>query len=183
MDKFHLSFFAAAMLARVEPFTDIFGGVLRTMQLQAKRQEENQGLDSKWSSEIAEELVNYVGEATGRATIGNQKMLARMNLMIFTVDDEDGFVTSDSPGCLCIPGPPAQPHPFLGHAGVEFTLPLSPHHLALYTRRKGPDRYGLGTRELVNEANFRTINDCVKEFVSWKGTVRSEWLKPVPRDS
>jgi hypothetical protein len=176
-DRAHLSFFAAAMLARVEPFTDAIGRMLRGVQMQARRLEEKRASNNKLSDEIAEELVNHVGDTVSIAVVQNQKMLERTNLTIFTVDDDDGFITSDSPGCLCVPGPPpVELHPFGGHKGVEFTLPLSPHHLAIYTWTGGRVRYQLETRRLVDEANSRTVSGCVKEFVSWKGTVRREWL-------
>jgi hypothetical protein len=96
---------------------------------------------------------------------------------MIAVDDDAGFVTSDVPCSVCVPlPPPFGQRPFLGHMDVEVTLPLSPHHLAVYSW-KGPRlQYRLGNRSLVDEANLRTISRCLKEFVSWKGIVRDEWL-------
>ena len=105
-----------------------------------------------------------------------------MGLTISTVEDEAGFITSDAPGCLCIPGPASTGlHPFLGHCDVEATLPLSPRHLAIYTWTEKQVRYKLGTRRLVDEVNSRIMSRCLKEFVSWKGVIRSEWFETVYR--
>jgi hypothetical protein len=176
-DRADLSFFAAAMLARVERFTAPIGGMLRSSLAQARRQEEQHGLGNEGSDKIAEELANHVGDTVSIATVENQKVLAVMSLVILTVADEDGFMTSDAPGHLCVPD--GSQSPLLRSQKVEFTLPLSPHHMAIYTHRGAQPRYEVGTRGLVDEANSRRVNGCVKEFVSWKGVVRQEWLESV----
>lgn len=173
-DDVFLSFFVASMLARVEPFTGAVESMLSTVHRQAKEIEKEFGCDSRLSNEVAESLQGNPGKTVRAAVLGNQETLARMNLKILRVDDEDGLVTSDAPVCLCDPTCPLPP--YLGACGVEVTLPLSPRHLAIYVWPPRQVRGELGTRQLVDEINARTVGDCLREFVSWKGVVRNEGL-------
>jgi hypothetical protein len=173
-DRVYLSFFTAAMFARVEPFTNTVIKALRTVKAQAERLAHKDCTSNGLSQEVGTALNNVVGDTVSVGVIENQKMLERMSLTILTVDDDAGFITSDAPGCLCIPGTAL--HPFLGHYDVEAMLPLSPRHLAIYTWTAKQVRYKLGIRWLVDEANSRIMSRTVKEFVSWKGIVRAEWF-------
>jgi hypothetical protein len=137
-DNVALSFFTAGMRARVESSTNKISKMLRTIQAQADRlAQKNRGTSSELSKEIGESLKEVPGNTVGIGVVETQKILERMSLTIFTVDDDAGFITSDAPCCLCVPG---ALHPHLGHEGVEVTLPLSPRHLpkcaVLLTSRK-----------------------------------------------
>lgn len=177
IDSVYLSFFAGAMFARVEPFTTPVANMLRTIHAQAERLSHKDITGNELSQQIGKSFKNVVGDTVSIGVIENQRMLDRMSLTILTVEDEAGFITSDAPGCLCIPGPvSAGQHPFLGHSEVEATLPLSPRHLSIYTWTAKHVRYKLGTCCLVDEVNSRIMSRCVKEFVSWKGIVRAEWF-------
>ena len=103
----------------------------------------------------------------------NADLLIKINLSVFYTDDEAGFVTGDNPCFPCVPG---DPPPFLGHPDVELTFPLTPNHLAFYSWKLPSLVYRKADRRMVDEANSRTIAGCRKEFISWKGLARNEWL-------
>ena len=105
------------------------------------------------------------------------KMFFGMHLSIFATDDDVGFITSDAPIFLCIPGIEGQwQHPFLAHEDVEVSLPLSPQHMAFYSWKVRPVQYRPADRRKVDQFNSGTVAGCRKEFVSWQGIVRPEWF-------
>lgn len=172
-DRVVLSFFAAAMIARTEHFADLTGTMLRTIQAQAAKQAAKKKIEPSLSNAIAEALPNLVGENVRIGMIENSKMIIRMNLSVFVTDDGAGFVTGDEPCIVCAPG---DHHSFLGHQDVEFTMPLTPRHLAYYSWKIQPRMYEKWDQRKVDRLNARTIAGCQKEFVSWKGIVRDEWF-------
>lgn len=172
-DRVVLSFFAAAMMVRTEHFSGRMGTMFRTMQAQAAKQAAKEKIEPSLSNAIAEVLPNLVGESIRIGMIENSKIIIRMNLSVFVTDDEAGFVTGDEPCVVCVPG---YHHPSLGHQDVEFTMPLTPRHLAYYSWKIQPRMYENLDQRKVDRLNARTIAGCQKEFVSWKGIVRDEWF-------
>lgn len=177
-DLVHLSFFTAGMMVRVEAFTDRVAKMLTTVRSQMRRLEERSNGSHEQSDQLARELENIVPDTVGIGVIESQKVLDLMMLTIFTVDDEVGFITSDVPCSMCIPRPSRVPlYPSLYDPHVEVILPLSPHHVALYSWQGEGFRYASGNRMLVDKMNARTLGWCRNEFVSWKGIVRDEWFQ------
>jgi len=169
----HVAFFAAAMMSRTQHFPEKIGGMLRTIQRQAARLAAKAGTPPSLSDTIERELPDIDGTTVRSGLIEFVQIIIRMNLFVLVTDDEAGFVTGDNPCAVCVPG---DPRPFLGHPDVEFTLPLSPRHLAMYSWKVPTKMPSNLNRAKVDEVNSRTVAACRKEFVSWKGTVRSEWI-------
>lgn len=172
-DRVALSFFSAAMMSRTEHYSEWVGTMLRTVQIQAARLAAKEKLEPSLSNAIEESLCNLNAETVGIGMPEFAKILIQMKLSVFVTDDEAGFVTGDEPCVVCVPG---ERHPFLGHQDVEFTVPLSPRHLAYYSWKIPPTMYSKLDRVKVDEVNSRTVAGCRKEFVSWKGIVRKEWI-------
>lgn len=168
-----LLFFSAAMLSRTDHYPERIGALLRRVQDQAARLAGKDNREPVFAHQVQESLVKLKPESVSIGIPVIADVLNRMHLSIFTTDDDAGFVTGDNPCCVCVPG---DWHPFLGHPDVEFTLPLSPRHLAFYSWKVPPTTYAKLGATKVNEVNSRTIGSCRKEFVSWKGTVRDEWF-------
>jgi hypothetical protein len=141
---------------------------MQAAKLAAKRHAE-----SSLSNGIKNCLPNLAGALVSVGVIEYSKLLSKMNLSVFTTDDDAGFVTGDEPCCVCVPG---GRNPFLGHPDVEVTMPLSPQLVAYYSWKVTPSMYAKWDRSKVDRLNSRTIATCKKEFVSWKGVVRDEWF-------
>ena len=172
-----LDSFAAAMLARTEPYAENVESILRTIGKRALKLEQKCGAEPGLSKQVEEHLQSVYGHTASIGMMEYSKMFFRMKLSIFVADDEAGFVTCDAPCFMAVPGPfDLFERPFLGHKDVEVTLPLSPHHLALYSWKIPPVLDRPADRQKVNQANSRTISGCKKEFISWKGTARKEWF-------
>jgi hypothetical protein len=172
-----LSFFAGAMLARVGGIPDAAERMLRTGARQTRRLEEKRGAPPERSAEMEGLLRSVHGHTASAGMIEYSKMFFDMHLSIFSADDSVGFITSDAPIFLCIPGIEGQwQHPFLAHEHVEVSLPLSPQHMGFYSWKDRPILYRSADRRKVDQFNSRTIAGCRKEFVSWKGILRPEWF-------
>ena len=172
-DIVYLSFFSAAMMSRTGHYPERIGTLLRTVQRQAARLAAKEGSEPSLSNAIEEGLRSLNAETARTGIIEFAKLLIQMRLSVFVTDDEAGFITGDEPCVVCVPG---GRHLFLGHQDVEFTLPLSPRHLAFYSWKVPPTMYSNLDRVKVDEVNSRTMAGCRKEFVSWKGIVRNEWI-------
>ena len=174
-DRVRLAFFSAAMLSRTEHSVAPVERMLRTIQAQAARLAATAGTAPSLSNAIEEHLRSLPGEVAGAGMVEFAGLLFQMNLSVLVTDDKAGFVTGDEPCVVCVPG---GQRPFLGHQDVEFTVPLSPWHLAFYSWKVPATMYAKLDLVKVDEVNRRTIAGCRKEFVSWKGIVRMEWLAP-----
>lgn len=173
-DRAILSFFCAGMLSRTATLADSVGKMFRDSRDQAARLEASERIEPTLSKSIDEHLRDLSDETVRSGLLVIPKMLFRMHLSIVTTDDEAGFVTGDDPALVCSPG---HDRPFLGHPDAECTVPLTPHHTAFYSWKVKPMLYPIWTRVNVDRINSRTIGWCSKEFVSWKGIVRPEWLE------
>jgi hypothetical protein len=110
------------------------------------------------------------------AVFGMSDHLARMPLLVLHNAGSPGFVTSDAPVVLFNP---TARMPGLGHPDTEVTLPLSPHHMAIWTRQFAADRNGYYIdvdSDMVDILNRRTLYFCDKEFVAQADSVRDEWF-------
>jgi hypothetical protein len=141
----------------------------QTSRDQAARLEEKENIEParRLSTAIDEFLPDIEGEAVRAGLQVSPRILFGMNLSIFVTEDEAGFVTGDNP---------ALENPYLADPGVECTIPLTPNHMAFYSRTMPPVIYRTWTRAHVDQINSRTIARCDKEFVTWKGIIRPEWL-------
>jgi hypothetical protein len=110
------------------------------------------------------------------AVFAMSDQLARMPLLVLHNEATPGFVTSDAPVVLFnmtarMPG--------LGHPDTEVTLPLSPRHMAIWSRQFKTERTGYYIdvdMDMVDIMNQRTIYFCDKEFVTQTSSVRAEWF-------
>ena len=170
-----LAFFIAATKTRTNYFPDLVRPLLRRVQEQASRLAAKDNRESALVQEIEDNLPKLNAESVSVGMTGMADILIQMKLTIFTTDDDAGFVTGDQP---CYVWSPPGWHPGLSNRATELSMPLSPHHLAVYTWDKQCPMYSKMTTENVNRANARTISNCRKEFVSWKAIVRDEWFQP-----
>lgn len=174
-DRAKLSFFTSAMMLRTRRIPTALTHLLSTIQMQARQQETKANIDHSFSDAIDEVLPSAVGETIADGLTATASMLIRMNVSIFVTDDDAGFVTGDEPCSVIVPGA-WNSHPT--HPDVEIILPLSPRHAALYSWKIPRMSYVTWDGRTVDRLNSRTIAQCTKEFVSWKGTVRGEWFLP-----
>ena len=168
-DRTVLAHFCGAMLSRTGTLASKLREINETSRDQASRMEEKEDIEPalRLSTAIDEFLPDIEGEAVRAGLQVTPRILFGMNLSIFVTDDEAGFVTGDNP---------ALENPYLAHPDIECTIPLTPHLMAFYSRRVPPMLYRTWTRGNVDRINSRTIARCDKEFVSWRGIVRPEWL-------
>jgi hypothetical protein len=175
LERVILTFFTAAMLSRVEAQANWMADSLREDRDQVVRLEAKHGIEPVASSHLENELRNVNSGVVIAGLMHRANMLWRMNLSIFTTDDALGFVTSDNPCSVVVPG--AWPA-FIGHRNVEITLPLTPQHLAFYSWLAPPIMYQSFSADQVANCNMRTIGQSEREFVSWRGEVRDSWFLP-----
>jgi len=115
-------------------------------------------------------------------------MLYQMSLAIFETDDDLGFITSDGPCVLFNPEmykwPPAYRNPGLGQEKIEVRLPLTPHHLLLFSHSNIRGYLSVPT-EFVDEINRIARICCSEYFISWKGDTRPIWfhILEMPNDA
>jgi Protein of unknown function (DUF4238) len=174
-DRAKLSFFTSAMMLRTRRIPTALTDHLRTIQMQSRKQETKANIDHSFSDAIDDVLLSAVGETVADGLTATAAMLIRMNVSIFVADDDAGFVTGDEPCSVVVPG---AWNSYPTHPDVEIVLPLSPHYAALYSWRIPRMSYVTWDRKTVDRLNSRTIAQCTKEFVSWKGAVRAEWFPP-----
>jgi uncharacterized protein DUF4238 len=111
------------------------------------------------------------------AVFAMSDQLARMPVLVLHNEATPGFVTSDAPVVLFNP---TARMPGLGHPDTEVTLPLSPHHMAIWSRQFAGERNGYYVdvdTDMADVMNRRTLYFCDKEFVAQTRAVRNEWFQ------
>ena len=108
------------------------------------------------------------------------QVLSKMDPAILVTDDKVGFITSDSP-CVWFDPEAYKRPPFyrsvgLGWPTIEVTLPLTPRHCLLLTRRGLQGYVPVGPVE-VAEINRRTRFHCDEQFVVSRHETRPYWYK------
>lgn len=115
-------------------------------------------------------------------------LLFKLDMAIFTTDDEIGFITSDAPCVWFDPEgykrPPIYRAPGLMHRTIEITLPLSPWR-CLYLNRQGIAGYHAVSMNVVDDINRRVRFSADDGFVVRKEFINQHWFDPgsVPDDS
>lgn len=105
-----LSLFAGAMLARAGSVPGRTERMLRTVAKQTRRLEEKRGAPPQQSADMEENVKSVHGPTASAGIIEYSKMFFAMNLSIFATEDEVGFITSDAPVFMSIPGVENQWH-------------------------------------------------------------------------
>lgn len=107
-------------------------------------------------------------------------LLFRMDLALFFVSTEPGFITSDHPCVWFDPEsykrPPLLQGAGLGSRTVEVSLPLSPGFLA-YLNWQGVNGYIEANEKVVNEFNRRTRFYADEHFVVSKPVKNDYWFQ------
>jgi hypothetical protein len=101
-------------------------------------------------------------------------VLARMNLVIFTTEDDVGFVTSDHP-CVWFDERARRGPLSLGSRTIEVSMPISPRSLALLCWEDLPNYKSVSLAELDNDNRLQQAN-CDEYFVVRRNTSRPEWF-------
>ncbi len=174
-DRVKLAFFTAAMMLRTRRIPTAVERMLRTIAMQARKQERKANVDRSFSDGINELLPSIVGKTVADGLPEMSFVVFRMNVSLLVTEDDAGFVTGDEPCSVIVPGA-WNAHPT--HPDVEIILPLSPQCAALYSWKIPRTSYATLDRKTVDRLNSRTVGQCTHEFVSWKGTVRPEWFLP-----
>jgi len=169
-----LCWFTSAMFARTERTPDSIRQLLRGAQDQAARLERRRNASPTLSEELNSMRINTAPDYVAIMTPKIADVLSNMSLTILVTGDNAGFITSDEPCVQCIPY--SRQRPFIGDPNVEFTMPLTPLHLALFTWRQQRDLYRPINEDVVDEANSRAVFNCNREFISWKGMIRDCWF-------
>jgi hypothetical protein len=101
-------------------------------------------------------------------------VLARMNLVVFTTEDDIGFVTSDHPCARFDPERPRRP-PSLESPTIEVTMPISPNSLALLCWADLPPYKEMTPFEVGNANRLQQMN-CDKSFVVRRNVTNPVWF-------
>jgi len=101
-------------------------------------------------------------------------VLARMNLVIFTTEDDVGFITSDHP-CVWFDERARRGPLSLGSRTIEVSMPISPRSLALLCWEDLPSYKSVSLAELDNDNRLQQAN-CDEYFVVRRNTSRPEWF-------
>jgi hypothetical protein len=101
-------------------------------------------------------------------------ILARMNLVIFTTDDEVGFITSDHP-CVWFDERARRGPLSLRSRTIEVSMPISPHSSALLCWADLPSYKSVSVPELDNNNRLQQAN-CDEYFVARCNTSKPEWF-------
>ena len=101
-------------------------------------------------------------------------VLARMNLSIFTTEDDIGFITSDHPCVRFIPGGDRRP-PMLHARRIEVTMPVSPNSLALLCWAD-VSAYEKGTPAELDNANRHQQIACDEYFIVRRNATKAVWI-------
>jgi hypothetical protein len=102
-------------------------------------------------------------------------VLAKMNLVIFTVEDDIGFVTSDHPCVWFNPAVAGRSRPMLQSRTIEVTMPISPDCLALLCWENVP-HYKKMTVSDADEANRFQQIACEEHFIVRRNATRPVWF-------
>jgi uncharacterized protein DUF4238 len=100
-------------------------------------------------------------------------VLARMNLCIFTTEDDVGFITSDHP-CVWYDPSRRRGQTALRARTIEVTMPVSPNSLALLCWEDFPDYENLMPLG-VDDANTLRQRACEEYFVVRRNATKSVW--------
>jgi hypothetical protein len=181
LEKAKVCVFTGAMLGRSKQLADLWVRQMREQLEQVKELERIHNLEPVKSQEIEDVIKNLPAQIVVNAIQLFAPNLFRMNLTIYTTDDPVGFITSDAPAVMDNPKKHGlgmvYGQPGLADKDVEITLPLTPEHLALFTRRPDGALYIALKSSSVNEANRRTFFFCNDEFISRTGEMRMEWFE------
>jgi hypothetical protein len=101
-------------------------------------------------------------------------VLARMNLVIFTTDDDIGFNTSDHPYVWFDPDG-GRRRPALQSRSIEVTMPVSPNSLALMCWESLPNYKDMTPFE-VDQANRLQQMACDEHFVVRRNAAKDVWF-------
>ena len=101
-------------------------------------------------------------------------ILARMNLVIFTTEDDVGFVTSDHP-CVWFDERVRRGPLSLRSRTIEVSMPVSPRSLALLCWADLPAYKSVSLPELENANRLRQAS-CDEYLVVRRETIKSEWF-------
>jgi len=211
-DKAALCIFAGAMATRSERQGEHWRNQMQGFLDQMRRFEKKFKLDparvpnrSKLGpnefSVTSKELEQIVEEAhieiiKQGLTIIAPFMYSMMHVRILVSNDPLGFITSDSPFVIFNPELRRMPpgigrNPGLMQAGTEITLPLTPKHALLATRKVfptpeiSPVTYQHVPQLAVDEANRMTRAHALNEIISWTGKTRAHWFEDgdIPDDA
>lgn len=101
-------------------------------------------------------------------------VLARMNLVIFTTEDDIGFVTSDHP-CVWFDPRGGRRPPMLQSRTIEVSMPVSPNSLALLCWEDFPNYRNMSLLE-VDTANRSQQMACDEYFVVRRNATKPVWF-------
>ena len=183
LQRARLSIFTAAMMGRSKKQGDHWLAQWKNSVEKVKHLEERFGRAE--GSQLSERLEEGLENSHANLVINTIKIAApvllSMTLTIITTNDTDGFITSDAPAVMYNPSahklPPLFRSPGLLQTGVEVSLPLSPHELALYCRQPLHLLYTPFPVKYVDEINRTTYHFAGEEFISWKGNTREIWFE------
>jgi hypothetical protein len=203
-DKAALCIFAGAMATRSERQGEHWRGQMQNFLEQMLRFEKKFNLDPNrvpdrsrlapnQFSVTSKELEQKVEEAHidiikhGLPVIAGF-MYSMMHIKILVSNDPLGFITSDSPFVMFNPELRKMPpgigrNPGLMQAGTEITLPLTPKHALLATRKAlptpeiSPVIYQRVSQLVVDELNRTTRAHSLNEIISWTGETRAYWFE------
>ena len=105
---------------------------------------------------------------------GDLPVLTRMSVVIFTTEDDTGFITSDNP-CVWLDPQGGRRPPMLQSRTIEVTMPVSPGALALLCWEDVPDYKNLGLHA-VDDANRLQQIACDEYFVVRRNACRPVWF-------
>jgi hypothetical protein len=100
--------------------------------------------------------------------------LARMKLVLFTTEDDVGFITSEQP-CVWFDPKGGRRPPMLQSGSVEVTMPVSPKCLALLSWEDLPS-YMVSTQSLVDNANRFQQMACDEYIVVRRNAIKPIWF-------
>ena len=101
-------------------------------------------------------------------------VLAQMNLVILTIEDDIGFVTSDHP-CVWFDPRGGRRPAMLQSRTIEVTMPVSPDCLALLCWEEVP-HYKKLTLSEADEANRLQQAACETSFIVRRNATRPVWF-------
>jgi uncharacterized protein DUF4238 len=101
-------------------------------------------------------------------------VLARMNLIIFTAEDDIGFNTSDRP-CVWFDPDGGRRPPMLHARTIEVTMPVSPNSLALLCWEDVPNYKNMTLFEVDNANRLHQVA-CDEYFVVRRNATKLGWF-------
>jgi hypothetical protein len=103
-------------------------------------------------------------------------VLSRMNLTIFTTEDDVGFVSSDNPCAWLDPEGPRRRPPSLQSKTIEVLMPVSLRRLALLSWADDLPSYQAAGPLQVDEANRLQQMWCEQYIVVRRDKVKPVWF-------